>query len=50
MGMVEEFVGPDGRLRFITTGTFLTHFGLASLGDLQLQWTMEAGTQAGSCL
>ncbi len=28
MELVEEFAGPDGRLRFATTGNFLTKFGL----------------------
>lgn len=32
--LVEEFAGPDGRLRFATTGTFLQRFGLASLQEL----------------
>ena len=32
--LVEEFTGPDGRLHFATTETFLQRFGLASLGDL----------------
>ena len=31
--LVEEFTGPDGRLHFATTETFLQRFGLASLGD-----------------
>ena len=32
--LVEEFAGPDGRLRFATTEAFLQRFGLASLGIL----------------
>jgi segregation and condensation protein B len=32
--LVEEFAGPDGRLRFATTQAFLQRFGLASLGEL----------------
>ena len=32
--LVQEFAGPDGRLHFATTETFLQRFGLASLGDL----------------
>ena len=33
--LVEEFAGPDGRLRFATTGKFLDQFGLASLEQLE---------------
>lgn len=33
--LVEEFAGPDGRLRFATTGKFLERFGLQDLGALQ---------------
>lgn len=33
--LVEEFTGPDGRLRFATTGKFLARFGLDSLDELQ---------------
>jgi chromosome segregation and condensation protein ScpB len=32
--LVEEFAGPDGRLRFATTEAFLQRFGLSSLGEL----------------
>ena len=32
--LVEEFAGPDGRLRFATTGKFLDRFGLSSIDDL----------------
>ena len=32
--MVEEFAGPDGRLRFATTSTFLNKFGLDTLEQL----------------
>jgi len=32
--LVEEFAGPDGRLRFATTEAFLQRFGLASLREL----------------
>ena len=35
MGMVEEFAGTDGRLRFATTGRFLEKFGMPSLEDLK---------------
>ena len=35
MELVEEFSGPDGRLRFATTGQFLNRFGLDSLDQLQ---------------
>ncbi len=34
MDLVEEFAGADGRLRFATTGKFLTRFALKSLEDL----------------
>jgi segregation and condensation protein B len=34
MEMVEEFAGPDGRLRFATTGKFLERFALESLEQL----------------
>lgn len=33
--VIEEFAGPDGRLRFVTTGKFLDRFGLDSLADLK---------------
>jgi chromosome segregation and condensation protein ScpB len=36
--LVEEFAGPDGRLRFGTTGKFLDQFGLASLDDLKVEY------------
>ena len=32
--LVEEFAGPDGRLRFSTTGKFLSRFGLDRVEDL----------------
>ena len=32
--LVEEFAGPDGRLRFATTGKFLSRFGLDRIEDL----------------
>ena len=32
--LVEEFAGPDGRLRFATTGKFLSQFGLDRIEDL----------------
>ncbi len=32
--LVEEFAGPDGRLRFATTGKFLAQFGMANLQEL----------------
>ena len=32
--LVEEFAGPDGRLRFATTGKFLSWFGLNRIEDL----------------
>ena len=35
LGLVEDFAGPDGRLRFVTTGAFLLRFGLASLEELR---------------
>ncbi len=34
-GMVEEFAGPDGRLRFVTTEGFLQHFGIESPEELR---------------
>ena len=34
LGLVEEFAGADGRLRFATTEEFLQRFGLASVGEL----------------
>ena len=34
--LVEEFAGPDGRLRFATTPSFLHRFGLTSVDDLKL--------------
>ncbi len=34
LDLVEEFAGPDGRLRFATTDSFLTRFGIESLADL----------------
>lgn len=37
MELVEEFAGPDGRLRFATTGKFLDRFGLESLEELVQQ-------------
>lgn len=41
MELVEEFAGPDGRLRFATTGRFLDRFGLGSLDELRgLQATL----------
>lgn len=33
--LVEEFAGPDGRLRFVTTSRFLDRFGLESLDQLR---------------
>lgn len=38
MELVEEFAGPDGRLRFATTGKFLEIFGVGSMKELQTQW------------
>ena len=35
LGLIEDFAGPDGRLRFVTTGAFLLRFGLASLEELR---------------
>jgi chromosome segregation and condensation protein ScpB len=35
MELVEEFAGPDGRLRFATTSRFLNRFGLESLVELK---------------
>ena len=39
--LVEEFSGPDGRLRFATTGKFLDQFGLDSLEDLRILSGLE---------
>lgn len=36
MELVEEFAGPDGRLRFATTGRFLDRFGFAGLHELSI--------------
>jgi chromosome segregation and condensation protein ScpB len=36
LGLVEEFTGPDGRLRFATTGKFLTRFDLVALDLLHV--------------
>ena len=35
MGMVEEFAGADGRLRFATTGKFLRKFEIGSLEEFR---------------
>ena len=35
MELVEEFAGPDGRMRFATTGKFWTQFGLDSMDQLE---------------
>jgi chromosome segregation and condensation protein ScpB len=35
MELVEEFAGPDGRLRFATTSRFLHRFGLVTLDQLK---------------
>jgi chromosome segregation and condensation protein ScpB len=35
MELVEEFAGPDGRLRFATTGRFLERFEIGSIEDLR---------------
>jgi chromosome segregation and condensation protein ScpB len=35
MEMVEEFAGPDGRLRFATTGRFLEKFEMASVEEFR---------------
>ena len=34
--MVEDFVGPGGRLQFTTTGEFLRKFGITSPQELQI--------------
>ena len=34
-GLIEEFAGADGRLRFATTGKFLERFGLGDLAELR---------------
>ena len=36
--LVEEFAGPDGRLRFAVTARFLDQFGLASLEELKKEY------------
>jgi chromosome segregation and condensation protein ScpB len=41
--LVEEFAGPDGRLRFATTQAFLQRFGLASLQELGIRLTLRNG-------
>lgn len=40
--LVEEFAGPNGRLRFATTEEFLQRFGLASLADLSAAFATPA--------
>lgn len=35
MEMVEEFAGPDGRLRFATTGKFLQRFGMQDVDEIR---------------
>jgi chromosome segregation and condensation protein ScpB len=35
LDLVEEFAGPDGRLRFATTSLFLHRFGLVTLDQLK---------------
>ena len=47
LGLVEEVAAPDGRLRFVTTGTFLTRFGLTSLQDLQVKWAVGRTARPG---
>ena len=39
--LVEEFAGSDGRLRFATTGNFLTQFGLVSLEELSARFEVR---------
>ena len=42
MELVEEFAGPDGRLRFATTWRFLKQFGIESIEEAQaLKLTLE---------
>ena len=45
-GMVEEFAGPDGRLRFVTTEGFLQHFGIESPEELHA--ALEANEKEGA--
>jgi hypothetical protein len=35
-GVVADFAGDDGRLRFATTAAFLQRFGLANLEELKI--------------
>ena len=43
-GMIEALASDDGRLRYVTTGAFLQHFGLSSLTEFKTAW-VEAQAQ-----
>ncbi len=45
MELVEEFAGPDGRLRFATTGRFLERFAIGSIEEFRA--TVEIGAVEG---
>ena len=45
-GMVEEFAGPDGRIRFVTSEEFLQHFGIESPEELRA--ALEANEKEGA--
>ena len=43
VGLVEEFAGTDGRLRFVTTEEFLLRFGLEDLHELKKSLASQRG-------